>query len=127
MWLVVGMLAAFAGMVLSAVLHGFPFDRSIDILMVFVVGTGISLFMGAFFYPLYYIGGGERNEATFIVSLLCAIGLTVGIARVINLLFGPKMNTIQTVIGAGILFACAIVLFIVSYFLTVSIFQKKEY
>lgn len=126
-WLLVGMSIAFLGMGLSILLHGFPFDRQTDILMIFSVGICISLFLGAFFFPLFHIGGSERNEATFIVSLLCAIGLTVGIVRFINFLFGPKMTTLQILMGAAILLACAMLLFTLSYFLTVAIFKQKEY
>lgn len=126
-WLIVGMLIAFVSMALSVMLHGFPFDRDTDILMVFVAGAGISLVMGAFFYPLFHIGGGERSEITFLVSLLCAIGLIMGINRLLVFLFGSKMTTVQIFIGAAILFGCAIALFVASYFLTVGIFKRKEY
>lgn len=126
-WLIVGMSIALIVMGLSIMLHGFPFDRHTDILMVFVAGIGISLFMGALFFPLFHIGGNERNEVTFIVSLLCAIGLTMGIVTLINFLFGSKMTTVQILMGAAILFTCAILLFTMSYFLTVIIFKQKEY
>lgn len=52
-WLFVGM--AFAGAVvgLSWLLHGFPFDRNTDILLLFAAGVGISLLMVAIFFPLF--------------------------------------------------------------------------
>ena len=61
LWLVVGMIFAGIGVAFSVMLHGFPFDRNTDIFMMFVVGMGISLFMGTIFFPLFYLGGEERN------------------------------------------------------------------
>lgn len=126
-WLAVGMIMAFAGMGSSILLHGFPFDRRTDILMIFVVGAGVSLFMGAFFFPLYYMGGNEKNEVTFVASLLCAVGITAGIAGLLNYLFGPKMSLAQLVAGAAVIIFCASASYAASYHLTVSIFRKKEY
>ncbi len=126
-WLAAGMLFAFTVMGLSMLLHGFPFDRREDILMVFVAGVSVSMFMGAFFFPLFYAGGSERNEVTLAVSLLCAVGLTLGIVRLLNIWFGPKMTARQVLTGAAVLAVCAAAFFALSYFLTVAIFKKKEY
>ena len=62
MWLIVGMIFAGIGAALSILLHGFPFDRNTDIFLLFTAGVGISLFMGAIFFPLFFAGGEERNE-----------------------------------------------------------------
>ena len=51
-WLIVGMIFAGIGLGLSWLLHGCPFDRSIDAFMVFFTGISISLFAGAIFFPL---------------------------------------------------------------------------
>ena len=56
-WLFVGMIFAGIGLGLSWLLHGCPFDRSIDAFMVFFTGISISLFAGAIFFPLFYLGG----------------------------------------------------------------------
>lgn len=67
-WLFVGM--AFAGAVvgLSWLLHGFPFDRNTDILLLFAAGVGISLLMVAIFFPLFYLTGEERSEVVLGIS-----------------------------------------------------------
>lgn len=126
-WLLVGM--AFAGgvMGLSWFLHGHPFDRDIDVFMVFAVGIGISLFSGAIFLPLFYLGGEERSGAFLAISLLCAIGAVMGIVSLVNSLFGPKMSALQAVLGAAIVLGCSLAVFSISYPFTVAIFKRREY
>ncbi len=127
LWLAVG--AAFAGIcaALSIALHGYPFDRDTDIFMLFVVGIGTSLFMGAIFFPLLFWGGEERNEVFLVISLLCGIGSIMGLTTLINRFFPGGMTTAQIVLGGmGILF-CGILTFAVSCPLTIGVFRKKEY
>ena len=57
LWLAVGITFAAVSTALSISLHGNPFDRNMDIFMLFVIGVGISLFMGAIFFPLFFLGG----------------------------------------------------------------------
>ncbi len=126
LWLTVGI--AFAGIAasLSVTLHGFPFDRNTDIFMLFVVGISISLFMGALFFPLFYLGGEERNEVFLVISLLCSIAIIMGLTTFINTLF-PNMTIPQLISGGIIILACALSAFAFSYFLTVGIYKKKDY
>lgn len=127
LWLIAGIGFAGIGVALSIMLHGFPFDRSTDILMLFVVGIAISLFMGAIFFPLFYLGGEERNEIFLVLSLLCSIGLVVGLTTFINTLFPAPMTTTQIILGGVIILASALLVFILSCPLTVYIYRKKEY
>ncbi len=87
LWMIVGMIFAGIGVALSIMLHGFPFDRNTDVFMLFVADIGISLFMGAIFFPLFYLGGEERNEVFLVISVLCGIGLVMGLTTLINTLF----------------------------------------
>ena len=57
-------------------------DKDTDVFMLFVIGVGISLFMGAIFFPLFYVGGEERNEVFLVISLLCGIGFVMGLRSV---------------------------------------------
>ena len=125
-WLIVGMTFAGIAAALSVILHGFPFDRNTDVFMLFVVGIGISLFMGAVFFPLFYLGGEERNEVFLVISLLCSIPIVMGLAAFINTLF-PNMTTLQLVLGGIIILVCAVLAFTLSFPLTVGIFKGKEY
>ena len=113
-------------MALSIMLHGVTLDRNVDIFMLFVVGIGISLFMGAIFFPLFYLGGEERNEVFLIISLLCGIGIVMGLSTLINTLF-PKMTAPQLICGGIAILACSLLVYVLSYPLTVGIFKKKEY
>lgn len=126
-WLLVGMIFAGIAMGVFWFLHGCPFDRSIDILIMFSTGISISLFAGAIFFPLFYVTGEEKNGAFLAISLLCAIGIVVGITTIINIVFGPEMTTWQITFGVIIMFACSLLSFVLSYPLTVAIFKRREY
>lgn len=127
LWLVIGILFAGVGVVLSIMLHGFPFDKHTDIFMLFIVGIGISLFMAAFFFPFFYLGGEERNEVFLVISLLCGIGIIMGLTTFINTLFPTPMSTFQIILGGIIIFVCSLLTFILSCPLTVGIYKRKEY
>ncbi len=127
LWLIVGMIFAGIGVALSIMLHGFPFDRNTDVFMLFVVGIGISLFMGAIFFPLFYLGGEERNEVFLVISVLCGIGLVMGLTTLINTLFPAPMTTIQVILGGVIILASALLAFVLSCPLTAYVYHKREY
>lgn len=124
-WLIVGIIFAGAGISLSWILHGCPFDNNVDTLLVFALGISVSLFTGAFFFPLFYSGGEEKSEVSLVISLLCSIGITLGIVSMLNLYLAPGLTAI--LLGAAILIVCSLLLFALSYPLTVSIYKKKEY
>ena len=126
LWLAVGMAFAGTGTALSIALHGFPFDRDIDVFMLFVVGIGISLFMGAIFFPLFYLGGEERNEVFIVVSLLSGIGIVMGLTTLLNALFPAPMNTAQMILAGAVILLCALAAFALSYPLTADIYRKRE-
>ncbi len=127
LWLIVGMIFAGIGVALSIMLHGFPFDRNTDVFILFVVGIGISLFMGAIFFPLFYLGGEERNEVFLVISVLCGIGLVMGLTTLINTLFPAPMTTIQVILGGVIILASALLAFVLSCPLTAYVYHKREY
>lgn len=124
-WLLVGTLFTGTGMGLSWLIHGCPFDQKIDALTLVVLGISISLFMGAFFFPLFYLGGAERSDAFLVITLLCAFGVDLAIVTVINQLLEPGITTI--LLGAAILFISSLMAFLLSYLITVGIFKGKEY
>ncbi|HJC25069.1 MAG TPA: ABC-2 transporter permease [Candidatus Eisenbergiella merdavium] len=127
LWLSAGVLLTGMGVGLSILLHGVPFDRNIDILMLFAVGTGLSLFAGAVFFPLYCFWGEERSEIALAFSLLGAAGLLAWLTAGINSLFGPHMSTAQIILGAAMVFVCALLTFFLSCPLTAFLFQRKEF
>ena len=124
-WLLVGLAFAGASISLSWLLHGCPFDKSIDTLSVLALGICVSLLAGAFFFPMFYLGGEEKSEVSLVISLLCGIGITLGIISTLNRFLTPGFTTV--LIGAVVLILCSLLLFALSYPLTVSIYKKKEY
>ncbi len=127
LWLVIGIVFATIGVWLSVMLHGYPFDKNTDIFMLFVVGIGISLFMGAIFFPLFFIGGEERNEVFLVISLLCGVGGVMGITTLINNFFPEGMTCVQIILGGVLILACAVIAIVLSYPITVCVFRRKEY
>lgn len=125
MWLSAGIL--FAGVVggMSTFLHGFPLDKNTDVFMILVAGIGISLFMGAIFFPLFCWEGEEKGGAFLVVSLVCAIGVFMGLTSLVNMLFDPG-TTAELILAAGVVLAISFLTFGVSYPLTVSVFKRKE-
>ena len=124
-WLLVGTL--FTGMImgLSWLLHGCPFDQSVDALTLVALGVSISLFMGAMFFPLFYLGGAERSDVFLVITLLGAFGIDLVIITVINELLDPGITTI--LFGVFALITGSLLAFVLSYTLSVFIFRKKEY
>lgn len=127
LWLAVGIAFAAAAVTLSVALHGFPFDKNTDAFMLFVVGIGISLFMGAFFIPLYFLGGEERSEVILVVSLLGGTGMLMGLTALINKLYPGNMTPRQIILSGIFMVVCGAAAFAVSCPLTVWVFKKKEY
>lgn len=124
-WLFVGII--FAGVVigLSWMLHGCPFDKSIDTLSVFALGISVSLFAGAFFFPLFYLGGEEKGEVSLVISLLCGIGIILGMISTLNRYLAPGLTTV--LLSDAVLVGCSLLVFSLSYPFTVRIYKKKEY
>lgn len=124
-WLFVGII--FAGVVigLSWMLHGCPFDKSIDTLSVFALGISVSLFAGAFFFPLFYLGGEEKGEVSLVISLLCGTGIILGMISTLNRYLAPGLTTV--LLSNAVLVGCSLLVFSLSYPFTVRIYKKKEY
>ena len=125
--------ALFVGVALAAVvvsmhvlLHGFPFDRNTDVLMLFTAGIDVGLFMGTFFYPLFYVNGEERGEVTLLTSLICAILIFMVLISFINRLF-PSPTTAQLIFIAAGLTMLAACCFVSSFPFACGIFRKKQY
>ena len=99
---------------LSYMIHGFSFDQFSGIFRLFILGISISFFMGAIFIPLIYLTGEDKIVVFLIISLFCAVGIAA-------MLFNIPL------FGNVIIITCALLLFAVSYPLTISIFKRKEF
>lgn len=124
-WMSVGTLFAIIVTVLSWLLHGCPYDSPIDIVTTFVLGISMSLFMGAVFFPLFYLNGEERGSVFIGLSLVCAFVFDYTIVSLINYLIEPGFNNL--LLGILTLLTSSILAFALSYPLTVRIFMRREY
>lgn len=124
-WLLIGTLFAGAGVSLSWLLHGCPFDLYSDIFSMFALGISMSLFTGAIFFPMFYLGGEERSEVFLVIALLSAFGLDLVITTVINILLDPGI--MAAILGAAALLVSSLLAFVLSCPLSAAIFKKREY
>lgn len=99
---------------LSYMIHGFSFDQFSGIFSLFILAVSISFFMGAIFIPMIYLTGEDKIVVFLIISLFCAVGIAA-------MLFNIPL------FGNVIIITCALLLFAVSYPLTVSVFKRKEF
>ena len=125
-WLLASILFTAFWLVLSTLLKGFPFDKSTDPLMLFTFGISVSMLIGAFFFPLFFLGGSERYEAIWTICIFCAIGCFLGMTFLVNVLFEP-MTEFRLVLSAILIIIVSICIFVLSFPLSVRIFSKKEY
>lgn len=114
LWIIIGVLFVGIGLSLSFMLHEFSFEQFRVLIGLFVLGISISLIMGALFIPLIYLAGEDKIIVFLIISLLCALGFSA-------MLFNIPL------FGQSILIFSSLLLFILSYPLTVYIFKRKEY
>lgn len=124
-WMAVGILFAITVTALSWLLHGSLFDIPLDIVTTFVLGISMSLFMGAVFFPLFYLSGEEKGSIFFGLSLLCAFLVDYAIVSLINYFIEPGVHNL--LLGILTLLGCSVTAFVLSYPLTVSIFKRREY
>lgn len=126
MLLSVVMVAVCTGLLL--LFHESVFEVYTDIILVFAMGICISFLLGAFFYPMHYLGGDEHNELNLGISIIGAVGVFSALVYLINLFFGfEKIVTWQMLLSTLKLLLISALLFATSYFASVLIFKKKEY
>ncbi len=88
------------------------------------LGLTFALLFPALLYPLNLILGDNKSEISFMVAMFLGLGLFIGA----NYLFTPLLNTLENpnlVFRVASLIFSAII-FIVSYFLSIWIYEKKE-
>lgn len=125
LWMAVGTLFAITVTALSWLLHGSPFDIPLDVVTTFVIGISMSLFMGAVFFPLFYLSGEEKGSIFIGLSLVCAFLLDYAIVSLINYFVEPGVQNL--LFGIITLLGCSATAFALSCPLTISIFKHKEY
>lgn len=127
LWLLLGMIIVGSGVACSIILRSFILDLYIDIYNMYVFSVGVSLFIGAVFFPLFFSRGGEdRNEALLAISILCGNGIVSGMIVLMNRLFSDMTDT-EIIIAGMIILTIAMIAFVLSYILTIRIYRKRDY
>jgi len=131
LWVCIGILLSTAFVSLTLLIHGNQyFDNGIrDILSLFSTSIVIALFMGAIFYPAIYFFGTDKSEIMIIISILGAVGATVGIVWLANNLYdyGDPVSDIEFYVSMAVIMMTAIAAFISSCVLTILIYLRKEH
>lgn len=129
-WISAGVLLSAVFIGLTVLFHGnnYFYYEVRDPLTLFCVSTATALFMGTLFYPAIYFFGTDRSEIMIIVSLLGAIGLSIGTMWAINAGYDfSSLSDPEYFLCLAVFMAVAIISFVLSYFLTYFIYRRKEY
>ena len=123
--ILIGSAISMALFLTSFAIHGFMFYRYVDVLLLFSSAIGTSLIMNAIFLPISYLDSSDRIEAVSIISLIIAGAAMTALITVINIFLEKPSNIQLAVFGVGILIL-SYAAFVLSYFLTVGIYSKKD-
>lgn len=129
-WMAFGILLAAVFVVLTALLHGsrcfYTVER--DPLVLFCLSVGIALLLGVIYYPAIYFFGADKSEVIMIISLLGSVGISYAIIWLLNAINGFRLLTDpEFYFLMAVFMGIVVLLFVLSYFLTVFVFRKKEY
>ena len=130
LWTLIGVVVAALFLGLSLLIHGNYFSVNIvrAIISLFSLGIGIPLLMGCIFYPLIYLIESDKSEIIMGISLLGAVGITLGLIWLLNFSFGmDSVSDIEFFLGMVLYVGFVLLLFIISFFITVRVNRKKEY
>ncbi len=126
--LVIGIVLAGIVFTASFAIHGFPFYRYVDVFSLFSSAITISFFMSAMFFFSCHIDSKNRTEIIGIISLLFGIGIVMGIISVLNIYFEEPTNTGWFLFCVGVCMQLsAFSIYVMSYFLTSYVYEKKEF
>jgi len=128
-WCIGGMTIVTFFMLLTVIIHGnqyfyYGFRDAITL----ILGGGIlAIFIGSFFYPLYYFLGVEKIEITAIISLIVSVAIIVGISLLINIFIGGNVSDTTYYISLIVILIITCLTFVCSYLLSAFIYEKKEF
>lgn len=121
----IGIMLSIVLFLTSFLIYGFAFYRYVDVVLLFSFAIGVSLIMNSIFFPVSYLDSNDRTEAISIISLIISVSIEVGLIAVINILLEKPTDTQMMIFGIGNLIL-SIAAFLLSYFLTVSIYSKQD-
>lgn len=126
-----GIIAIFTGLVLSILLNVFVTQAKsleLDILYLFQANLMIALVALLFLsilIPLIYNFGVEKSRMLIILVLAIPSLIVIGLSKVGVAL--PDIDKITPAMLLGVGFLCVIIAMLISYFISVRIYTKKEF
>ena len=115
---------------LAVLKHGnrFFYQPVRDPLTLLCISVGIPLLLGSLFYPMATLIGIDKSEVVLIISLLGSIGITAGIVWLVNISFGnDSVNDFEYFAGMAAFIGISLLLFVGSYYVSLTVNRKKEY
>ncbi len=128
-WIMVGVIIVITAIDLTILIHGnlyFCYNFR-DAVTVVASGFIVALLIGAFVYPMLYLLGTDRAVVILALSVILSVGFVFWISTVINSFVEPPMTNAQFYMSLSIEIIGAFIIYALSYFLTTTIFSKKEY
>lgn len=128
-WCIGGMAIVTFFMLLTVIVHGnqYFYYGFRDAITLILDGGILAIFIGSFFYPLYYFFGVEKIEMTAIISLVISVAVIVGISLLINIFIGGDVSDTTYYISLAAISMITCITFVCSYLLSTFIFKTKEY
>lgn len=130
LWVCAGIILAIIFMALTLFIHGniYFYYGFRDALTLVLGGAVLAVLIGEIAYPLYYLWGEEKTEVILVLSVIGAVCIILGISLAVNFLVGDAgvSDTVYYISLILILIITAMAE-IISYTLTVRIFERKEY
>lgn len=91
-------------------------------------GGVIALLIGALSYPLHYLMSEDKAIIVPLLSTLGSVAIVLGLSALVSALNNGKVLSDQQYYKSlGLIIAITIILYFLSFCLSISIFQKKEY
>lgn len=123
-WVLIGTVIAAIFISLAVLIHGniyFAYGFR-DVFTLFAFGIGIAVIVGALFYPMAYLFGVDKSETLLVISVIGSVGLAVLLTWLIN-----QVDALIYYPGLGVFVLAYILIYLASYLVTGSIYNKKEF
>lgn len=92
-------------------------------------GTFIVLFAGAIAFPLLYLFGAEKSDSIVLGGSMGGLLVLMGLQGFVDMLMkGLSLSTMDpTLLAATIYLVIGLVLYVISYFVALYLYRKKEF
>ena len=130
LWAILAMTAVSAVIGGTVLIHGnlYFYYGFRDAVTLVSAGGVIALLIGALSYPLHYLMSEDKAIIVPFLSTLGSVAIVFGLSALVSALNNGKVLSDQQYYKSlGLIIAITIILYFLSFCLSISIFQKKEY